>query len=221
MRQAGGGGCASSGGCHMSVGMWRVLLLAVTACRRLRPSPTHHPHAHTRCPPRAPHPPPRRAATYATPAPSPTTSSTTGWRWAAAACASTGERACGRAAAGRQVGSARAAGVGAIDAGGAASLRPHPLHLAVSPDPATTARCPTPTHRRDIQARVFATIGLSDEEARSKFGYLLDAFEIGAPPHGGERRAAPCAPAPCAAPTGHGGRAGQGGRAGWRSQPHL
>ncbi|KAI3425845.1 hypothetical protein D9Q98_007819 [Chlorella vulgaris] len=40
-------------------------------------------------------------------------------------------------------------------------------------------------YRRDIQQQVFATIGLSDEEARAKFGYLLDSFEIGAPPHGG------------------------------------
>jgi aspartyl-tRNA synthetase len=39
--------------------------------------------------------------------------------------------------------------------------------------------------RRDIQQRVFSTIGLSEEEARAKFGYLLDCFEIGAPPHGG------------------------------------
>jgi aspartyl-tRNA synthetase len=40
-------------------------------------------------------------------------------------------------------------------------------------------------HRRDIQARVFKALGLSDESARSKFGFLLDAFEYGAPPHGG------------------------------------
>lgn len=39
--------------------------------------------------------------------------------------------------------------------------------------------------RRDIQQKVFQAIGLSDEEAREKFGYLLDAFELGAPPHGG------------------------------------
>jgi aspartyl-tRNA synthetase len=40
-------------------------------------------------------------------------------------------------------------------------------------------------HRRDIQERVFAVMGLSEEEAREKFGFLLDAFAYGAPPHGG------------------------------------
>jgi aspartyl-tRNA synthetase len=40
-------------------------------------------------------------------------------------------------------------------------------------------------HRRDIQARIFKLIGLSEEEARSKFGFFLEAFEYGAPPHGG------------------------------------
>jgi aspartyl-tRNA synthetase len=40
-------------------------------------------------------------------------------------------------------------------------------------------------HRRDIQERVFAVMGLSAEEAQSKFGFLLDAFAFGAPPHGG------------------------------------
>lgn len=52
----------------------------------------------------------------------------------------------------------------------------------------TAPRCPrrAPCRRRDIQQQVFATIGLSDEEARAKFGYLMDSFELGAPPHGGE-----------------------------------
>ena len=40
-------------------------------------------------------------------------------------------------------------------------------------------------YRRDIQEKIFRAIGLTDEEARSKFGYLLDAFEYGTPPHGG------------------------------------
>ncbi len=40
-------------------------------------------------------------------------------------------------------------------------------------------------HREDIQRRVFAVMGLTDDEAREKFGFLLDAFSFGAPPHGG------------------------------------
>ena len=40
-------------------------------------------------------------------------------------------------------------------------------------------------HQRHIQAQVFSALGLSDEEARHKFGFLLDALEYGAPPHGG------------------------------------
>ncbi|MDT4939501.1 MAG: aspartyl-tRNA synthetase, partial [Pseudonocardiales bacterium] len=40
-------------------------------------------------------------------------------------------------------------------------------------------------HRRDIQERVFAVMGLDEVEARAKFGFLLDAFSYGAPPHGG------------------------------------
>lgn len=37
----------------------------------------------------------------------------------------------------------------------------------------------------DIQARVFERLGLSEEEAKAKFGFFLDAFKYGAPPHGG------------------------------------
>jgi aspartyl-tRNA synthetase len=40
-------------------------------------------------------------------------------------------------------------------------------------------------HRSDVQARVFRSLGLSDEDARAKFGFLLDAFKYGPPPHGG------------------------------------
>ena len=40
-------------------------------------------------------------------------------------------------------------------------------------------------HRRDVQQRVFRLMGLSDEQAQEKFGFLLDAFAFGAPPHGG------------------------------------
>jgi aspartyl-tRNA synthetase len=40
-------------------------------------------------------------------------------------------------------------------------------------------------HRSDVQARVFKALGLSDEDARAKFGFLLDAFKYGPPPHGG------------------------------------
>lgn len=40
-------------------------------------------------------------------------------------------------------------------------------------------------HRSDIQSKVFNLLGIPDEEARFKFGHMLDAFEFGAPPHGG------------------------------------
>jgi aspartyl-tRNA synthetase len=40
-------------------------------------------------------------------------------------------------------------------------------------------------HRQDIQAQIFRALGMSDEEARSRFGFFLEALEYGTPPHGG------------------------------------
>lgn len=40
-------------------------------------------------------------------------------------------------------------------------------------------------HQQDVQKRVFDVMGIGEEEAQEKFGFLLDAFQYGAPPHGG------------------------------------
>ena len=40
-------------------------------------------------------------------------------------------------------------------------------------------------HRSDVQERVFNVMGIGEQEAQEKFGFLLDAFKFGAPPHGG------------------------------------
>jgi len=40
-------------------------------------------------------------------------------------------------------------------------------------------------HRRDIQLKIFQLLGLKDEDIQAKFGHILEAFEYGAPPHGG------------------------------------
>lgn len=40
-------------------------------------------------------------------------------------------------------------------------------------------------HRRDIQQKIFGLLGFSQEDAQERFGFLLDAFKYGVPPHGG------------------------------------
>ncbi len=40
-------------------------------------------------------------------------------------------------------------------------------------------------HRQDMQKKIFRALGMSDEEARARFGFFLEALEYGTPPHGG------------------------------------
>ena len=40
-------------------------------------------------------------------------------------------------------------------------------------------------HDRELQSRVFGLLGIDDEQAKKKFGFMLEAFRYGAPPHGG------------------------------------
>ncbi|MDR0519144.1 MAG: Asp-tRNA(Asn)/Glu-tRNA(Gln) amidotransferase GatCAB subunit C, partial [Clostridiales Family XIII bacterium] len=40
-------------------------------------------------------------------------------------------------------------------------------------------------HDRELQGRMFAALGMSEDEIQGKFGFLLDAFKYGVPPHGG------------------------------------
>src|SRR5439155_10129188 len=40
-------------------------------------------------------------------------------------------------------------------------------------------------HRQDIQRKIFRALGLTEEEARARFGFFLEALEYGTPPHGG------------------------------------
>ena len=40
-------------------------------------------------------------------------------------------------------------------------------------------------HRPDMQQRIFSLLGIAEDEAQSRFGFLLDAFRYGAPPHAG------------------------------------
>ena len=45
--------------------------------------------------------------------------------------------------------------------------------------------CIRDRHRQDIQERIFTALGIEPDEARKRFGFLLDAIKFGAPPHAG------------------------------------
>ena len=59
------------------------------------------------------------------------------------------------------------------------------LDAATAPEFADVELLLRRLHDPEVQSRVFAVLGIRDEEARQKFGFLLDALKMGAPPHGG------------------------------------
>ena len=63
------------------------------------------------------------------------------------------------------------------------SVRAKAYDLVLNGSRSAAAACESTTPA--LQARLFARLGISDEEARSRFGFFLDALEYGTPPHGG------------------------------------